>query len=74
MASTGTMRMSSDVSNTRRSDIPVLYLDDEVLVINKPSGLICDYDPKVQYSDSVDRWDATRRLIQRLHRKRSLPQ
>lgn len=31
----------------RISDVPVLYLDKEVLVINKPSGFICDYDPKV---------------------------
>lgn len=61
--------MSSDVLNTRCSDIPVLYLDDEVLVINKPSGLICDYDPKVQPFDSVD----ARRPILKLYRKRSLP-
>ena len=48
-SSRGIIRRSSDGWKTRASDIPVLYLDGEVLVINKPSGLICDYDPKVWY-------------------------
>lgn len=50
--STGTMRMLSGSKALVSSDVPVLYIDEEVLVINKPSGLICDYDTKVQFIDS----------------------
>ncbi|EPS96073.1 hypothetical protein FOMPIDRAFT_1151358 [Fomitopsis schrenkii] len=49
------MRMLSGSKALVSSDVPVLYIDEEVLVINKPSGLICDYDTKEKEPSTITR-------------------